>query len=327
LLCGSPLRRCVWLALFFRASFVLTGPAVTRLIDQDRLPHLLFYGPPGTGKTTTILACARKIYGDNYRKMILELNASDDRGIKTVRDVIKDFASSRQMFASGPKLIILDESDAMSNDAQAALRRVVEKFTANTRFCFICNYVSKIIPALQSRCTKFRFAPLKPEQILPRLNFICKAEEIPVTPEGVNAIVELGSGDMRKCLNILQATHMSFGRVDGDLVYQTTGQPLPRDIETILHLLLNADTPTAYEQIVALKTTKGLALEDILRQIHKTVLRLALSKNESVLIDLLDHMATIEANLATGTSERMQLGGLVGAFQLARNQIAAAPAK
>ncbi len=186
----------IFRALFF--FFPLTFIQVTRLIDQDRLPHLLFYGPPGTGKTTTILACARKIYGDNYKKMILELNASDDRGIKTVRDTIKDFASSRQMFASGPKLIILDESDAMSQDAQAALRRVVEKFTANTRFCFICNYVSKIIPALQSRCTKFRFAPLKPEQIVPRINFICEAEKIAVTPEGVNAIVSLSQGDMRK---------------------------------------------------------------------------------------------------------------------------------
>ncbi len=171
---------------------------MTRLIDQDRLPHLLFYGPPGTGKTTTILACARKIYGDNYKKMILELNASDDRGIKTVRDTIKDFASSRQMFATGPKLIILDESDAMSTDAQAALRRVVEKFTTNTRFCFICNYVSKIIPALQSRCTKFRFAPLHPEQIVPRVKYICEQEKIEVTQDGVEALVKLGAGDMRK---------------------------------------------------------------------------------------------------------------------------------
>jgi replication factor C subunit 3/5 len=127
---------CVKKPSFFAPFCALTTifHTVTRLIDQNRLPHLLFYGPPGTGKTTTILACARKIYGDNYKKMILELNASDDRGISTVRDTIKDFASSRMMFATGPKLIILDEADNMTHDAQAALRRVIEKFTTNTRY-------------------------------------------------------------------------------------------------------------------------------------------------------------------------------------------------
>lgn len=118
-----------------------------------------------------------------------------------------------------PKLIILDECDAMSNDAQAALRRVIEKFTSNTRFCLICNFVSKIIPALQSRCTKFRFAPLKAEQIRPRLSFICEQEKIEVTERGVDAIMQLGSGDMRKCLNILQATNMSFGKVRRQLMF------------------------------------------------------------------------------------------------------------
>jgi replication factor C subunit 3/5 len=241
-----------------------------------------------------------------------------------VRDTIKDFASSRMMFGgtaqSGqPKLIILDEADAMSNDAQAALRRVVEKFTSNTRFCFICNFVSKIIPALQSRCTKFRFAPLSSEQILPRLKFIVESEKIEATDGGIEALVTLGNGDMRKCLNILQATNMSFGKIESDYVYQTTGQPLPKDIQTILEYLLNCDTPTAYKNIVELKTLKGLALEDILREVHKYVLKVELSKNEMVLIDMLDCLAKIEANLANGTSERMQLGGLVAAFQLARN--------
>lgn len=296
---------------------------MTRLIDQNRLPHLLFYGPPGTGKTTTILACARKIYGDNYKKMILELNASDDRGIKTVRDTIKDFASSRMMFATGPKLIILDEADAMTNDAQAALRRVIEKFTANTRFCIICNFVSKIIPALQSRCTKFRFAPLLPQQIEPRISYICQAENIPVDAGGIKALIVLSAGDMRKILNILQATYMSFGRIESDLVYQTTGQPLPADITAILTSLLNQDTPTAFREVSQLKTTKGLALEDILRELHPYVLRIDVGTHEDVLVDLIDNMAKLEVNLSGGCSERIQLGALVASFQVARNKLAA----
>jgi replication factor C subunit 3/5 len=149
---------------------------IQRLIDQNRLPHLLFYGPPGTGKTSTILACARRLYGPNYHSMVLELNASDDRGIDVVREQIKDFASTRKIFSSGIKLVILDEADAMTNAAQAALRRVIEKFTKNTRFCLICNYISKIIPALQSRCTRFRFGPIPKDAVSKRLNHVIECE-------------------------------------------------------------------------------------------------------------------------------------------------------
>ena len=138
---------------------------ITKLIDAGKLPHLMLYGPPGTGKTSTILACAHKLYGKHFSSMVLELNASDDRGIDVVREQIKEFASTRQMFSSAPKLIVLDEADNMTNPAQFSLRRVIEKFTRNARFCIICNYASKIIPALQSRCTRFRFAPLSKEQV------------------------------------------------------------------------------------------------------------------------------------------------------------------
>ncbi|KAG0722760.1 Replication factor C subunit 5 [Chionoecetes opilio] len=151
---------------------------IERFIDTDHLPHLLLYGPPGTGKTSTILACARKLYTPKeFNSMVLELNASDDRGIGVVRERILNFASTRTIFKSGFKLVILDEADAMTNDAQNALRRVIEKFTENVRFCLICNYLSKIIPAIQSRCTRFRFGPLASEQILPRLNYVIEQEQ------------------------------------------------------------------------------------------------------------------------------------------------------
>merc|ERR1719343_100170 len=130
---------------------------ITKLIDNGNLPHLLLYGPPGTGKTSTITAAAKRMYATSYSSMTLELNASDARGIDTIRNEIKEFAGTRQLFFGGKtkssiKLIILDEADAMTSDAQFALRRIMEKYTKNTRFCLICNYVSKIIPALQSRC-------------------------------------------------------------------------------------------------------------------------------------------------------------------------------
>lgn len=182
---------------------------INALISANKLPHLLFYGPPGTGKTSTILACAHQMYTKSYSSMVLELNASDDRGIDVVRERIKDFAGTKQMFSHLPKLIVLDEADAMTNPAQMALRRVMEKFTRNARFCLICNYGNKIIPALQSRCTRFRFAPLSAAQATSRTTEIAEAEGVEYTADGIEACVSLGHGDMRRCLNVLQSTAMS----------------------------------------------------------------------------------------------------------------------
>ncbi len=138
---------------------------VTKFVDEKKLPHLLFHGPPGTGKTSSIIAIAKKMFGKNYKNSTLELNASDERGIDVVRNQIKSFCATQQIMSKGIKLVILDECDAITSSAQFALRRIIEKYTKTTRFCLICNYVSKIIPALQSRCTRFRFSPLSPEHV------------------------------------------------------------------------------------------------------------------------------------------------------------------
>uniref|UniRef100_A0A8L0DRN9 Replication factor C (activator 1) 5 n=1 Tax=Oncorhynchus mykiss TaxID=8022 RepID=A0A8L0DRN9_ONCMY len=247
---------------------------IQKFISEDRLPHLLFYGPPGTGKTSTVLASAKQLYKEKeFNAMVLELNASDDRGIDVVRGPILSFASTRTIFKKGFKLVILDEADAMTRDAQNALRRVIEKYTENTRFCLICNYLSKIIPALQSRCTRFRFGPLSQDQMIPRLEFVIQQESIDVTPDGMKAIVTLSSGDMRRSLNILQSTSMAYGKVTEDNVYTCTGHPLRSDIANILDWSLNKDFTSAYNQILQLKTLKGLALHDILTEVHLLIHR------------------------------------------------------
>lgn len=292
---------------------------LTRLTDANKLPHLLLYGPPGTGKTTTVLAIARRMYGKNYKSMILELNASDERGIDVVRDQIKDFANTRNIFSSGLKLIILDEADAMTSAAQAALRRVMEKHTKTTRFCLICNYLNNLIPAIQSRCTRFRFGPLNDEDVTRRLREIVKIEGVDITPEGLAAVVKLGRGDMRKSLNILQSAHMSTPHIDEGAIYTCTGHPLPGDINKMLGWLLNEDYAVSFANIRALQTEKGLALQDIITEIHAYVLQLDLDGD--LVIYLLDKLAEIEFRTSLGTSEKLNLGAIVGYFQHVREKV------
>jgi len=295
---------------------------IRTFISQDKLPHLLFYGPPGTGKTSTILACAKEIYpAKQFNSMVLELNASDDRGIGIVRGQILNFASTRTIFNSGYKLVILDEADAMTNDAQNALRRIIEKFTDNVRFCLIGNYLSKIIPALQSRCTRFRFGPLGADQILPRLEHVCKEEKVPITEDGKEALMTLSQGDMRKVINILQSCNMAFGEVTEDNVYTCTGHPLRSDITNIVNWSLNEDFSTAFKNIQEVKTLKGLSLQDILSEVHLYVHKLDLPAQ--VRIHLLVKMSELEARLMAGASEKIQLGSMLAAFQVTREMIKA----
>lgn len=295
--------------------------SVNKFVNLNQLPHLLFYGPPGTGKTSTILACAKKLYTPTqFPSMVLELNASDDRGIGIVRGQILNFASTRTIFSGGFKLIILDEADAMTNDAQNALRRIIEKYTDNVRFCIICNYLSKIIPALQSRCTRFRFAPLSSNQILPRLNYVVEQENITVSEDGKKALMDLSGGDMRKVLNVLQSTWMAFKNVTEDNVYTCVGHPLKKDIENIIYWLLNDDDfKDTYQKLNQLKGNKGLALEDILTQVHLYVQRMELPNR--IISQLIIKMACIEERLAQGCVEKIQVSALISAFRIARSQV------
>jgi replication factor C subunit 3/5 len=378
---------------------------ITKLLEHDQLPHLLFYGPPGTGtsrdtdgpgtivsllsrcclavvsllsrcclavvwllsrcfyivlglghtrrsspaprlapyacsdalttlvslvrcagKTSTILAMAKHIYGPKHLDaMTLELNASDDRGISIVRNEIQEFASTRTMVSNKFKLIILDECDAMTKDAQMALRRVMEKYVKNARFCLICNYVSKIIPALQSRCTRFRFMPLPVEFVRQRIEHVCANEGIgtsdPAQRGGVDAVIALGGGDMRRTLNLLQSVAMGHnGQLSEENVYATAGKPLPKDIEEIVQSLLNDDLRVAFQKIKALTERKGIALVDVLYELHDLVFRIGMGKAGR--LDLVHTLSEVEWNLMGGSSrEELQLGAVVGAFVNARESM------
>nr|CAD1827217.1 unnamed protein product [Ananas comosus var. bracteatus] len=312
---------------------------IDRLTNENRLPHLLLYGPPGTGKTSTILAVARKLYGSQYQNMILELNASDDRGLVSFGSRFRisralgacrlekfetlPVAGSKKRAKPSVKLVLLDEADAMTKDAQFALRRVIEKHTKSTRFALICNHVNKIIPALQSRCTRFRFAPLEATHIRERIQYVIKAEGmLDVDEGGLTALVRLSNGDMRKALNILQSTHMASQHITEEAVYLCTGNPMPKDIEQIAYWLLNESFTTSFRYISDIKMRKGLALIDIVREVTMFVFKIQMPSN--VQVKLINDLADIEYRLCSACNDKLQLGSLISTFTNARCAIVAA---
>ncbi|KNZ47471.1 replication factor C subunit 3/5 [Puccinia sorghi] len=274
---------------------------IQKFISANQLPHLLFYGPPGTGKTSTILAVARQLFSNpmSFKNNILELNASDDRGIDVVREQIKNFASARMVFSSGFKLIILDEADQMTQAAQSALRRVIEQYTKNVRFCIICNYVNRINPAIQSRCTRFRFGPLDHPEIERRIAHVVDAENVKITDDG------------RKAL----ACHSGYGKVDEDAVYECTGSPHPKQIEEIVESMMNEEFQTSFKRIQDIKINYGLALQDIISGIYDYLRTIVFERNAQIYI--LDQLSQIEHRLSTGATEKIQLSSLLGSFRIA----------
>ncbi|OXV05812.1 hypothetical protein Egran_06420 [Elaphomyces granulatus] len=314
---------------------------INKFVETNRLPHLLLYGPPGTGKTSTILALARRIYGSkNMRQMVLELNASDDRGIDVVREQIKTFASTKQIFSVAPssgatitgfKLIILDEADAMTSTAQMALRRIMEKYTPNTRFCIIANYTHKLSPALLSRCTRFRFSPLKEADIRSVVDHVVEKEEVRIVPEAVDSLVTLSRGDMRRALNVLQACHASsmplplrdapkdqppaeHELITNDTIYNCIAAPHPSDIREIMTTLLSTtDVTSCLNTINTLKVNKGLALADILSALNEELQKLDFPPQTRV--TWLEGLAEVEWRLSGGGTESVQTGGLVGVIR------------
>ncbi|OQV24040.1 Replication factor C subunit 5 [Hypsibius exemplaris] len=291
-----------------------------KFLSEDRLPHLLFYGPPGTGKTSTILSIVKQLYEPReVASLVLELNASDDRGIDIVRNEIVNFVSMKNVFSNKIKLVILDEADAMTKDAQNALRRVIEKYTNHSRFCLVANYLSKITPAIQSRCTRFRFAPLTTEQMRPRLEVVLASEKAVWEESGMAAALHLAKGDMRKALNLLQCTWMAYGEISGDTVYSCAGHPLKTEIEKAVTSMMNLPLNEAVQEIDELRTMKSYAVQDILEDVHDYLADLELPG--PVRIYLLEKLADIEYRISSGCSEKLQLSSLVACFFTARNML------
>ena len=283
-----------------------------KLISNKKFPHTIFFGPPGTGKTSTILACAKEIYGEGYKTMVLELNGSDDRGIKVIREQIKGFSEYNQLFCRGVKLVILDEADSMTYDAQFALRRVIENYTHNTRFCLICNYISKLIPALQSRCITFRFSNISSDCSLIKLKQIINEENIKYDEFGLKTIIEICKGDMRKCINLLQSVSMATGFVNEVNVYKCSGEPTSEIFNNLLNYLTKNSFNEVYNYVNNVRLDFSMSLIDLIKRIDKFILNLSLTDNQ--LSSLIRDLSEIENNLSNGGTDEIQLGSMIACF-------------
>ena len=281
-------------------------------IDQDDVPHLLFSGPAGVGKTTTATAIAREVYGDEWRGNFLELNASDQRGIDVVRDRIKGFA--RSSFGGDFRIVFLDEADSLTDSAQAALRRTMEQFSDNTRFILSCNYSSKIIDPIQSRCAVFRFSPLGDEAVAAQVREIAATESIEVTDDGVDAIVYAADGDMRRAINSLQAAATTGDVVDEEAVYAITATARPEEIESMVTDALAGDFTRARSTLDTLLTDIGMAGGDVIDQLHRSVWEFDLQEREAV--RLLERIGEADYRIAEGANEQVQLEALLATLAL-----------
>ena len=278
-------------------------------VASRNMPHLLMTGPAGTGKTTCSLAMAREMFGDDWKGNFIELNASDERGIDVVRGKIKEFARTAPLGGAEFKIIFMDEADALTSDAQAALRRTMEKFSKICRFILSCNYSTKIIDPIQSRCAVFRFKPLSREDVRDFLSRIVKEENIDIEDDALEALVHVARGDMRRAVNSLQVAASMGNKIDVDTIYQTTGLANPEEVKKMLEIALGGNFIGARDKLDEIMIEFGLSGQDIIRQIHSSFFELSIGDAEKV--RLMDKTGEIEFRIIEGSNERIQLEALL----------------
>ncbi|MBU5537565.1 MAG: replication factor C small subunit [Candidatus Aenigmatarchaeota archaeon] len=292
---------------------------IKAFVKDKNIPHMLFAGPAGTGKTTTALAMAKELYGNSWRQNILELNASDERGIDVIRGKVKDFARIKSLGEIPWKMIILDEADALTQDAQQALRRTMENYTNVTRFILLANYSSKIIEPIQSRCAVFRFKVLDETDIRKYVERIVDGERLKIDEKAINAIIYLSEGDLRKVSNLLQASAAMKEKITEDVVYDVASKAKPTDVKEMLELALKGRFLDARKKLQDMLLRQGLSGSDIISEIHRQIYSLdGISEDKKV--QLIEKCGEFEFRISEGGNELIQLESLLAQFLLFKSK-------
>ena len=283
---------------------------------SDEGVSLFVHGYAGTGKTTCALALAKEFFGEGWRNNFLELNASDDRGIGIVRTKIKDYARTAPIGGAGFKIIFLDEADSLTSDAQAALRRTMERYTNTCRFILSCNYSSKIIDPIQSRCAVFRFGQITEEDVKKYLLSIAKKEKLKISDDGLKALVYIANGDLRKATNSLQVAASLENKIDEETIYKSTGFARPEEVKKLINIALGGNFTESRDMLKQLLIEYGLSGQDIVVQLHRTIFDLPLQ--DAVKVELVDKIGETEYRITDGGNPRIQLEALLAHLTLAQ---------
>lgn len=283
-------------------------------VEKKNMPHLLFAGPAGVGKSTLALVIARQLYGEDWHENFLELNASDERGIDIVRNKVKDFARTRSIGNVPFKIIFLDECDALTREAQQALRRTMENYTTTTRFILSCNYSSKILDPIQSRCTMFRFKPLEKKNVFDIIDSIIEKEDLTMTDDAKEALYEVSHGDCRRVENVLQSCAVVTDNIDAASIYSIASVARPKEIKEVLDLAVSNQFRAARTKLIDVMLKYGLSGMDVVKQIANEVWNLDVPDRNKA--EIIEKCGEIEFRMTEGSDEYLQLEALLAGFTL-----------
>ncbi|MCK4669704.1 MAG: replication factor C small subunit [Nanoarchaeota archaeon] len=285
---------------------------VKAFVENKNMPHLLFSGPAGVGKTTLALVVANQLFGESWRQNVLELNASDERGIDVIRVNVKNFARMRAIDDVPFKIIYLDECDALTKEAQQALRRTMENYTRTCRFILSCNYSSKIIDPIKSRCAVFKFLPLPKEDIFEVIDKIAKEEGLKIDDKGKEALFEASNGDCRKVENLMQSCAAISDTINENTVFAIASTAKPKEISEIIVLAVNGKFATARDKLLKTMQDYGLSGIDVLKQVTREIWSLELDDRKK--INMIDACGECEFRIVEGSDEFIQLEALLAKF-------------
>jgi len=288
---------------------------VENLTRAMNIPHLMLAGPAGTGKSTLALIIVRELFGEKWKQNYLELNASDERGIDVVRQKVKDFARTKALGNVPFKVIFLDEADALTREAQQALRRTMENYTGTCRFVMSCNYSSKIIDPIQSRCVVLRFKLLEKKDIEKRVKLIAEKEGLQISEDAIESLYEASEGDCRRVINLLQASASISPSITTDLVNTLTATAKPGDVKIVLEYALSGDFLKAKEKLLDVMLRESISGTDVIKSIQKEIWNLQI--DNELKVKLTEKTGEIEFRMVEGSDEFIQLEALLAGFVLA----------